>query len=271
MAGKMEVSMEKRGELLRKIRLFVLDMDGTFYLGEKIFDGSLEFLERVKASGRDFLFFTNNSSKSPELYIKKLQRMNCVITRERILTSGDVTIAYLKRYYPGKSVYLLGTPALEQSFAEAGILMTEERPDLVVVGFDTTLTYRKLELACRFIREGAVFLATHMDVNCPTEEGPIPDCGAMCSLIAHSTGKEPRFLGKPCQETLDMILEKTGLQKDEIAFVGDRLYTDIAAGVSHGAKGLLVLTGETKEEDLKASQVQPDAVFASLKDMSRYL
>ncbi len=262
---------EDKKRLLEKIRLFVLDMDGTFYLGERILDGSLEFLEKVGALEKQFLFFTNNSSKSPELYIEKLKRMNCHITREQIMTSGDVTIAYLKQHFPDKKIYLVGTPALVQSFREEGILLVEEEPDIVVVGFDTTLTYHKLERACTFIRNGAMFLATHMDINCPTEDGFIPDCGAMCRLISYSTGKEPRFLGKPEKETLEMILQKSGFGREEVAFVGDRLYTDVATGVKNGAKGILVLSGETKEEDLAESEIRPDGVFMSLQEMARYL
>ncbi len=260
-----------KGRLLQDIELFVLDMDGTFYLGEQILDGSLEFLEKVLACGKRFMFFTNNSSKSPELYIEKLKKMNCHITRKQIMTSGDVTIAYLKQNFPGKRVYLLGTAALEQSFREDGIPLVEEEPDIVVIGFDMTLTYHKLERACTFIRNGAQFLATHMDINCPTENGMIPDCGAMCRAISASTGREPRFLGKPSRETLDMILQEKGGQKQGIAFVGDRLYTDVATGVKNGAKGILVLSGETRPEDLEKSNIQPDGVFASLKDMAQYL
>ena len=271
MGNRRETNAEQKRSLLAGIKLFVLDMDGTFYLGEQILDGSLDFLNRVAASGRDFLFFTNNSSKSPELYIDKLGRMNCRIDRRRILTSGDVTIDYLQTRYPGKSVYLVGTPALEQSFREAGILLAQESPDIVVIGFDTTLTYHKLERACTFIRGGALFLATHRDINCPTEDGFIPDCGAMCRLIGCSTGREPYYLGKPGEETLEMILRQTGCRKEEVAFVGDRLYTDVAAGVKNGAKGILVLSGETKEEDLEKAEIQPDGVFRSLKEMAQYI
>lgn len=262
---------DRKKELLQEIELFVLDMDGTFYLGDKILDGALGFLEKVLERGKRFMFFTNNSSKSPELYIEKLKRMNCHITRNEIMTSGDVTIAYLQRTFPGKTVYLMGTPALKQSFLEAGIPLVEDQPDIVVIGFDMTLTYHRLQQACTFIRGGAEFLATHMDINCPTENGMIPDCGAMCRAIAASTGREPRFLGKPGKETLEMILKEKGCRKEKTAFVGDRLYTDVATGVKNGAKGILVLSGETKAGDLTCSQVQPDGVFLSLKEMALYL
>lgn len=257
--------------LLDKVKLFVLDMDGTFYLGDRRIDGALDFIHKVKETGRDFIFFTNNSSKNGSMYIEKLAAMDCPITKDRIMTSGDVTAAYLKSKYPGKKVYLVGTPALEAVFREEGICLTEEKPEVVVIGFDMTLTYEKLERACTYIREGAVFLATHKDINCPTETGFIPDCGAICAAITLSTGVLPRYLGKPCRETLDMVLQRTGYNKDEIAFVGDRIYTDVATGVNNGALGILVLSGETKRADIAASEVQPDGVFESMKEMLEYL
>ena len=262
---------EQRTELLEKAELFVLDMDGTFYLGDRILDGALDFLKTVEESGRKYLFFTNNSSRSPKVYLEKLKRMNCEIGREQIMTSGDVMIRYLKTCYAGRSVYLVGTPALEESFREAKIRLTQEMPDVVVIGFDLTLTYEKLERACTYIRNGAEFLATHLDINCPTEEGFIPDCGAFCAAISLSTGKQPRYVGKPFPETVEMILKKTGVDRDRIAFVGDRLYTDVATGVNNGAMGMLVLTGETKRKDLEGAEVVPDGVYLSLKEMGELL
>lgn len=263
--------MDKRLELLRSAQLFVLDMDGTFYLGEGILPGALDFLEAVKAAGKDYLFFTNNSSKAPEDYIKKLAGMNCHITRDQIMTSGDVTIRYLNTHHAGKTVYLVGTPALEKSFREGGVPLTAEQPDIVVVGFDTTLTYEKLERACTYIRSGALFLATHLDINCPVEGGFIPDCGAFCAAISLSTGVQPKYLGKPFAETVEMVLDKTGGEKAHTAFVGDRLYTDVATGVKNGAMGLLVLTGETKPEDVSASDVRPDGIYQGLQEMGQLL
>ena len=144
-------------------------------------------------------------------------------------------------------------------------------PDIVVVGFDTTLTYEKLERACTYIRQGALFLATHLDINCPVEGGFIPDCGAFCAAISLSTGKQPKYLGKPFPETVEMVLDKTGGTKAHTAFVGDRLYTDVATGVKNGAMGLLVLTGETKMEDVATSDVQPDGIYQGLEEMGQLL
>ena len=262
--------MEKE-QILKETELFVLDMDGTFYLGDQILEGALEFLGQVERLGKRFVFFTNNSSRSPKEYIEKLARMDCRITRQQIMTSGDVMVQYLKCFYPGKSIYLLGTPALEENFRENGINLTTDVPDAVVVGFDMTLTYEKLERACTYIRNKAAFLATHLDINCPTAEGFIPDCGAMCAAITLSTGKEPRYVGKPFAETVDMVLELTGVQREHVAFVGDRLYTDVKTGVNNGARGILVLSGEATTADLAVSDVKPDAVFAGLGEMGDFL
>ncbi|MEG1874180.1 MAG: HAD-IIA family hydrolase [Angelakisella sp.] len=263
--------MMDKQELLRQIKLFVLDMDGTFYLGEQILDGSLEFLSTVQDTGRSFVFFTNNSSKSPDAYVTKLAGMNCHVSPEEVMTSGDVTINYLHTHYPDRPVYLVGTPVLEESFRKAGIRLVEDDPELVVVGFDMTLNYHKIERAATFIRRGATFLATHLDINCPTEHGDIPDCGSFCAMLTLSTGVQPKYLGKPFPETVDLVLDRTGFDRSQVAFVGDRLYTDVATGVNNGAHGLLVLTGETQLPDLVGSAVQPDAVFASLGEIAECL
>lgn len=259
-------------ELLRPIKLFVLDMDGTFYLDSNIIPGSLDFIQKVQDTGRSFLFFTNNSSRTPEKYMERLAGMDCPITRDQIMTSGDVTIRYLNAHHPGQSVYLMGTESLRRSFAEGGVrLVEDEQPDIVVAAFDMELTFHKLEHTCTYLRRGALFLATHPDINCPTADGFIPDCGAFCAAITLSTGQKPLYLGKPNAETVEMVLSQTGFRREEVAFVGDRLYTDVAVGVNNGAMGLLVLSGETRAEDVPASPVQPHGVFENLKDLAAYL
>ncbi len=279
-----EIELKKK--ILRDTELFVLDMDGTFYLGDEILDGALDFLESVKRAGKKYIFFTNNSSVSSENYIEKLKKMNCHISKDMIMTSGDVMIRFIRSRYPDKSVYLLGTPELEKSFREAGVnLFESERdekaamshaiceniPDIVVVAFDKTLNYEKLSNACVYIMKGAKFLATHLDINCPVKEGFIPDCGAMCAAIELSTKVSPKFVGKPCKETVDMVVDATGVDASKISFVGDRIYTDVATGVNNGAMGVLVLTGECKISEVPDSDVQPDVIFDSIKEMGELL
>lgn len=258
-------------EALKDVKLFVLDMDGTFYLSNNIIEGSLDFVQKVKDTGREFLFFTNNASRVSSFYQEKLKKMGLEVDVSDIVTAGDVTIEYLKSFYPGKRVYLNGTPLLEDSFREKGICLVQDAPDVVIQSFDLTLTYDKLEKICTFVRNGVPFLATHMDTNCPVDYGFIPDCGAMCDLITSSTGVRPKFLGKPCRETMDMILKITGKTVDEIAFVGDRIYTDVATGVNNGAKGFLVLTGEADMQTVAESDVEPTCIYDSLYEMSKYL
>lgn len=256
---------------IRKKKLFVLDMDGTFYLGNRIFDGSLPFVKKVRETGRKFMFFTNNSSHTSDFYIKKLARMGCDITPEEMLTSGDVTIDYLNREQKGKKVFLLGTDLLRKSFVESGIPLVEDDPDIVVLGFDMTMSYERVNRACKFIRNGAAFVATHPDLNCPTEEGFDIDCGSMCAMFTASTGVAPRYLGKPYIETLNAVVHISGYKKEDIAFVGDRLYTDIAIGAKNGVTSILVLSGETAREDVDASDVKPDIILPSIGTLAEIL
>ena len=253
--------------MLEDKKLFILDMDGTVYLGDRLFPETLPFLERITSSGKRYLFFTNNASRSPETYVHRLQSMGIPAGRREILTSGDVTIHFLKMHRPGQTVYIVGTPDLIESFQAEGILLDDEKPDIVLVSFDTTLTYDKLEKACRFIREGAEFLSTHPDFNCPVEGGFIPDSGSICALVTASTGKMPRYFGKPYPETLEMLMETTGCAKEDMVVIGDRLYTEIAMGVNNGVDAVLVLSGETTLEDGEASDVKPDDIVPSIGDL----
>lgn len=255
--------------------LYIFDMDGTIYLGFSVFPFAVRFINHLRASGRKVLFFTNNASHTADFYVRKLTRLGFSPTRDEIMTSGDVTIEFLRRHRPGKSVYLVGTDELVEDFRAAGINMLtgeEEKADIVITSFDTTLTYHKLDMACRLIRGGAEYLSTHPDFNCPTETGFIPDIGAMMALIKASTGRDPDLiLGKPYRGIVDEALLRTGFSLGEMAMVGDRLYTDVATGVRHGMTGILVLSGEAGMADVEASDVQPDLIFGRLSDMIPYL
>ena len=258
-------------EALRSRKGFICDMDGVIYHGDRLLPGAAEMITRARALGRRILFFTNNTSRSPLEYVERLNRMGLAVTRADILTAGDVTVHYLRQRHPDARVFLLGVPALRESFAAGGIRLVEGDPDLVVAGFDKTLTYERLEKACVFLRRGAGFLATHPDINCPTEAEPIPDCGAICAAITVSTGRAPRCLGKPAAETVELVEAVSGLRRESIAFVGDRLYTDVACGTRNGALGILVMTGETTPDMLAESSFSPDAVFPSLGAMAPLL
>ncbi len=256
--------MDKKS--LAQKKLWILDMDGTVYLGNQLFPETLPFLQRIRESGASYLFFTNNASRAKDTYVSRLNGMGIPAGPENILTSAETTIAFLKQHRPGKSVYVVGTPDLIRSFEDAGICVEEDAP-IVVASFDTTLTYDKLEKACRYIREGAEFISTHPDFNCPVEGGFIPDSGAICALITASTGKLPRYFGKPYEDTLQIIEEFSGVAREDMVVVGDRLYTDIALGAKHGVASVLVLSGETTLEDLEGSDVQPSVIVQNVGEL----
>ena len=249
---------------LADIRLFLLDMDGTVYLGSRLLPGSLDFLRYLGETGRDHLFLTNNSSRNADYYAQKLTKLGWPAQPGEILTSGEATALYLGGLKPSARVYLLGTPDLETEFAAHGFVLTDENPDYVVLGFDMTLTYDKLVRACDLVRGGVPFIATHPDLNCPTETGYIPDCGAMTALITASTGVTPKVIGKPNREIIDAMFRKKPVRRDQVAMVGDRLYTDIVMGHNAGVTSVLVLSGEAKESDIPAAPVKPDHVAGGL-------
>ncbi len=257
---------------LNNKKLYIFDQDGTIYLGVIVFECAVKFINHLREQGKQVLFFTNNASHNPEFYIKKLTKLGFEPTASEILTAGDVTIQFLLRHRAGKSVYLVGTPELEEQFVKSGVRLVppdEGAVDIVVTSFDTTLTYNKLEAACRFIRAGAEYICTHPDYNCPTETGFIPDSGAIAALVTASTGVMPKYLGKPYSSTIDMITEVTGVSREDMCIFGDRLYTDIALGKRHGVTSVLVLSGETKLSDVEAAKPEdrPDFVYADLGDV----
>lgn len=246
-------------------------MDGTIYLGDELIEGSKEFLETLKDKGKRYIFLTNNSSKNKQSYVEKLNKLGIDASEEEVFTSGEATTMYLSKLKPGARIYLLGTPALEEEFERTGFILEKERYkdiDYVVLGFDTTLTYEKLWAACEYISEGVEYIATHPDFNCPLpNEKFMPDAGAMAALIEASTGRTPIVIGKPNKEVVESIASKYNLDKDHMAMVGDRLYTDIKTGVNAGITSVLVYSGETKEDDYKNSEIRADYVFNSVKDM----
>lgn len=258
--------------LLKDIECFALDMDGTIYLGEQWIEGAREFLEEIGRRGKRYVFLTNNSSKSPEVYVEKLKRMGLEIDVNQIVTSGQAAAAYLKKHYPGKRVFLLGNDLLQREFAEEGIVLDAEAPEVVVTAFDTTLDYGKMCRVCDLVRAGLPYIATHPDYNCPTADGFIPDAGAIHAFIYASAGRYPdRVIGKPNGDIVDYLIERTGAERERTAMVGDRLYTDIAAGKKHGLKSVLVLSGESCAGDVEGAEVKPDLIFESVREMIPYL
>jgi HAD superfamily hydrolase (TIGR01450 family) len=265
---------------LRKIKHLALDLDGTLYLGKRLFPFTLDFLRRVREMSIGRTFFTNNSSVSTSGYVAKLRKLGIDAEEGDVYSSTTATLAYLRHECPGvKRIFVLGTPALRQEFADAGLVLCEEPgqaatdpPDAVVVGFDTTLEYARLCRAAYWIAQGKPFIATHCDAVCPTDEATVlPDCGAICKLLTHATGREPdAVLGKPSPAMLGGMMRRHDLRPEQVAVVGDRLYTDVAMGQAAGAVSVLVLSGETTRAQADAAARPPDFVVenvAALADL----
>ena len=260
------MTQEMIRQRLAQIRCFLLDMDGTFYLGEKLIEGSLDFLEALRRTGRDAWFLTNNSSKSVADYVRKLQRLGIAAEPSDFLTSAQATAHYLKKHWGNRRIYVGGTKSLLAEFSAAGLNVTDvygEDIEGVVCGFDTELTFKKLDDLSRLLTKGLPYIATHPDMVCPTEYGFVPDCGAVCEMLFHATGRRPEaVIGKPEPLMPQMAMELSGVTPEETAVVGDRLHTDIESGLRAGAAGILVFSGETTPEILAASPTRPTMTLA---------
>lgn len=254
---------------LKEKDTFLLDMDGTIFLGNELIDGASDFLDTLKQNGKRYIFLTNNSSKNRMAYVDKLRNLGLDVTAEDIFTSGEATTRYLKNRHEGARIYLLGTPSLEEEFIREGFQLVSgrgEKVDFVVLGFDTTLTYEKVWIACEYIAAGVEYIATHPDFVCPLPGGAfMPDAGAMAAMIEASTGKKPFVIGKPNKAVVESIASKYGLDQNEMVMVGDRLYTDVQTGINAGITSILVYSGETKPEDYEKSTICADFVFPSVK------
>lgn len=257
---------------LKHTRLFLFDMDGTLYLGDNLFPFTRALLEEIRAQGKKYLFFTNNSSKSVDAYVQKLERLGIAAAREDMVTSTQVLIAYLQDNHPGKLFYAMGTDVFCRELEEGGVRITREPSDAVegiAMGFDTELTFRKLDDVCRLLTEKDIpYAAANPDWVCPTEYGFVPDCGSVAEMIFRATGKRPVFVGKPEPEMAFEGMRRAGIPPEDTLMVGDRLYTDIACGNNAGVKTLLVLSGET---DLDMAKASPHKGTYVLKDCGELL
>ena len=266
--------MEEK-ELLQKIHLYLFDMDGTLYLGNRLYDFTKELLKTIKDSGRRYLFMTNNSSKSVEDYIIKLKKLGIEATREDFITSSQATAYYLKKNHPDCRLYVCGTGSLKAELMREGFVVTEHLADVdcIVMGFDTELTFQKLEDVSRLLltRENIPYIATNPDYVCPTEFGSVPDCGSVCDMIYNATGKRPVVIGKPSPLMPELAMAQYGYCPEETAVVGDRIYTDIKSGLNAGITGILVMSGETTPEILEKSEDKPHLVLQDASEILKAL
>ena len=253
-------------------RLFLLDLDGTIYLEDSLLPGAADFLSYVRSHGGAVRYLTNNSSRGVDAGMEKMTRLGIPAEREEFLTAVEAAVHYLRTRRPvGEAYFVVGTESFRRQLRQAG-LDIRETPDgdvtAVLVGFDTELTYRKVEDACRLLCRGADFLATNPDLACPTLYGFMPDCGSICQMLINATLRQPLYIGKPDPTMIELALEQTGCPRWEALMVGDRLYTDIACGVNAGVDTALVLTGEATQADAAVSPTPPTAIY---RDMAALL
>ena len=228
-------------------RLFLLDMDGTLYLGDDVFPGAVDFIHTLADTGRQYIYLTNNSSRAGTDYITRLRRLGFPCEAENVFTSGMATALYLNQHYAGKPVYLVGTQAFRRELLSYGIPLVDDGAEIVVAGFDP-------------------------DWVCPMPAGEVlPDCGSICALLTAASGVQPTYIGKPNRNMVDVISAQTGVPNAQICCVGDRIYTDIAVAVNAGAQSVLVMSGETDEAILKASDVQPKYVLRDVAELAQIL
>ncbi len=262
--------MEMKKQLIKNIKLFLFDMDGTLYIGDKLYGFTKELLTTLKSQGKRYLFMTNNSSKSVADYIKKLEKLGITSTYEDFITSSQATARYLKDNFPNARLYVCGTESLKEELRQNGFSVTKntEETDCIVIGNDTELTFKKLDDICRMLSISEIpYIATNPDYVCPTEYGSVPDCGSICDMIYNATGKRPIFIGKPEPAMPKIAMKMTGYKENETAVVGDRIYTDIKSGINAKCTTILVMSGETTKEILEKSPDKPDFVLTSGKEI----
>ncbi|MBE7028184.1 MAG: HAD-IIA family hydrolase [Ruminococcaceae bacterium] len=254
------------GDLKNK-KLFLLDMDGTLYLDNNLFDGTLDFLSYVKSVGGKYIFLTNNSSKGVDKYIEKLKTMGIVSNSNNFLTSADATIVYLKEKSYRK-IYAFGTESFVKQLKSAGLNVTTEREegiDCLCLSNDTELTFKKFDDACILLQKDIDYVATNPDRVCPTWYGFVPDCGSFADIIYNATKKRPKFIGKPEPEMAYLAMNKAGFTKEETVIIGDRLYTDVACGINAGISTIFVLSGEGTLQDVEKSDFKPDFIYENIR------
>jgi len=254
---------------LKDKKLFLLDMDGTIYLDNELFDGTLEFLEYLKQTGRHYVFITNNSSKSVEKYIEKLDKLGIKSSAHNFLTSADAMCVYLKKKNY-KKIYIIGTKSFSSQLEANNLPVTtslEDDIDCLCMGFDTELSFNKIQDACILLNRDIDYVATNPDLVCPTAYGFAPDCGSIAQMLYTATKKQPKYIGKPQPEMIYMAMNKSGFSKNETVVIGDRLYTDVAAGANAQVDTVFVLSGEGTVDDLKKSYIKPSYVHNNIQDI----
>ena len=254
---------------MRKYQLYLIDLDGTIYRGKETIKSGVRFVKRLDEAGLDYLFLTNNTTRTPEMVVEKLRGHGVATTVDKIYTPSMATASYLLDHNPGKKLglYIIGQVGLwKELLQHPEFSYDEEHPDYVIVGMDTDLTYHKLMVATRCIHRGATFIGTNADKNLPIGDELRPGNGSLCAALAVASGQEPFYIGKPSKGIVDQALEKWGVKAEAALIVGDNYPTDIEAGINSGVDTLLTLTGVTKKEEL-AGLTPPTYVVSNLDEV----
>lgn len=259
-------------EDLKKKKLFLFDIDGTLAVGDTLYEGSARLLSHIDRIGGKVYYITNNSTKSGRDYVEKFRTaFSLETTEDQFITSGFMTIRFLKEKYAGRKIFVLGTASFVAELKQNGLLVTENAEagiDCVVVAYDSELNYRKLiEVSKVLLTTDAPFYATNPDLRCPIDFGFIPDCGSICNMITATTDRVPVYLGKPSREVVDLCLELSGFTREETLVVGDRLYTDIACGINGGVDTCVVFTGEAQPADMADTPYPADYAFSNIEEL----
>ena len=246
---------------------YICDMDGVIYHGSKLVDGSREFVEWLKREGKKFLFLTNSSAKSPKELKEKLFYMGIEVDVEHFITSAQATASFLASQNPNAGVYVIGESGLINALHDAGFYMDNVNPKYVVVGESRTYNFEQIELAVQLVLKGAKLIGTNSDLTGPSERGVSPACRALVAPIEMATGRKAYFVGKPNPLIMRHAVKRIGCEREDTLIVGDRMDTDIIAGIESGIETALVLSGITKREDLVYYPYQPDYILNRAADI----
>lgn len=247
---------------------YLIDLDGTMYNGNELIETARDFVSRLEKKDIPYVFLTNNATKSQEEAVQKLLDMGVETTAGNMYTSAMATASYVRENHRGASAYVIGTSSLKKILEKAGITLTENDPDLVIMGLDPEVDYAKLKRAALLIGKGAAFIATNPDKRFPTEEGIIPGSGALQQVLIETTGVRPLIIGKPNASILDGAMEQLGLQKSEVALIGDNYDTDILTGINGGIDTIHVNTGVSPVEEVMKKEVLPTHIIKNLSEWS---
>lgn len=254
-------------EAIRAKQGFICDMDGVIYHGNRVLDGVVEFIEWLQKSGKKFVFLTNSPEKTPQELSMKLGRMGLEVSPEHFYTSAMATAAFLNGQKPGCTAYVIGEAALTKALYDQGIYMNDVNPDYVVVGETRAYFFEKIEKAIELVNKGAKLIGTNPDITGPTERGVMPATGSLIAPVEIATGKKAYFVGKPNPLMLRHGLKRLGLHSNEIAFIGDRMDTDIIAGIESNVDTVLVLSGVTQLSDIDQFPYRPRHILSGVGDI----